>query len=766
MGTSARESFGFRSGRALRIAAECLLAGVMLRSGEALASDPPHTNDCSQCHMTHHAPGGALTSVVGNPNLCVSCHMPGGSASGKPFVSSDQALPWPGLPAGFSGTGSSHRWDSGPSGHVDFLGGAVTSSTGRLQPDGVFTGVYAKTYTITIANAGTVGTARFNWVATAPGGGAGTNLLTSAGVPLDGGISLSFVNGTGTSFQANDRWNLYVRTDVRQTTNSVMLLHMTNGVAYCSLCHDQHLQVRTPFDSAAPFYDGPGTGEGRHFMRIDNDACQMCNDCHAARNVTNALAGSHPVGLGADQIACTFCHDLRAPPNSQSAPLGPNHEIECLTCHQVHYSPTANGALLRASAVNLLCTKCHPWADATTPAAHLVTTNNNALWPGGQYGSLLPARTDVAARGSCLNCHPVHGWPDAANPAGDYPVLLADREENLCFTCHDADGPAAKRVRGDFLKTRHHPVADSQQSAGRSVECTDCHNEHTALSGASVYTNTATATRNRVSNPLKGASGVSVNYTGLGNFVAPALNNYAAIPETTGATYEYQVCFKCHSGYAWLPGSPPNGLSPNGSVTNPVQTDLAQEFSSRNRSGHPVVTGLDNYPNSLTVGGKKGLLAAALTAPWKVNIGQQTMMCSDCHNTDAASPAAQGPHGSAAQFMLRGANANNWPNVTLANFASSWCANCHIKNGAGRPHTEGDHDGTRCYACHIVIPHGGKVSRLIGDRDTMPARYAYNSDLTTMQVRSFLKYAANSYEKNACQTACTSEHSSGGSENW
>ena len=59
------------------------------------------------------------------------------------------------------------------------------------------------------------------------------------------------------------------------------------------------------------------------------------------------------------------------------------------------------------------------------------------------------------------------------------------------------------------------------------------------------------------------------------------------------------------------------------------------------------------------------------------NLGTQTMMCSDCHNTDAATPAAQGPHGSAAQFMLRGANAANWPNVTLPNRATSWCWNCH-----------------------------------------------------------------------------------------
>jgi hypothetical protein len=39
-----------------------------------------------------------------------------------------------------------------------------------------------------------------------------------------------------------------------------------------------------------------------------------------------------------------------------------------------------------------------------------------------------------------------------------------------------------------------------------------------------------------------------VDYTGLGNFQVVATNRYASIPASTGATYEYQICFKCHTG--------------------------------------------------------------------------------------------------------------------------------------------------------------------------------------------------------------------------
>lgn len=234
------------------------------------------------------------------------------------------------------------------------------------------------------------------------------------------------------------------------------------------------------------------------------------------------------------------------------------------------------------------------------------------------------------------------------------------------------------------------------------------------------------------------------------------------------ATNEYQICMKCHSGYAWLPGSPPNGISPNGSATTPVQTDCAQEFSPMNRSGHPVVTGLDNYPNSIAVGGKKGLLAGAMKAPWNTNIGQQTMMCSDCHGTDNTnSLAAQGPHGSAAQYMLVGPNAANWPNVTLGNIGTSWCMNCH-NNSAGAGHTEGNHSGSQCYVCHIVVPHGGKMSRLIGSNNgTMPSRYAWNNNVGTMGFQSFLKATTGGYSENGnCRTSCGHHGSGPINETW
>jgi len=267
---------------------------------------------------------------------------------------------------------------------------------------------------------------------------------------------------------------------------------------------------------------------------------------------------------------------------------------------------------------------------------------------------------------------------------------------------------------------------------------------------------------------------VTATSSGLGGspatFTATATTgNYTAI---TAATNDYQICFKCHTAYAWGAGTVPNGNSPNGTATSPVMTDVAQEFSPMNKSGHPIVTGLDNYPNSIAVGAatlKKGLLAAAMKAPWNVNVGQQTMMCSDCHDsttTNYVAAAAQGPHGSAYQFMLRGPNAANWPTGT--SFATSWCANCHndTVSGGWDGGTHASHHASGCYTCHIVIPHGGKVSRLLGaNGGGLPARYAYNNNTSTMGLTGITKSTASGYSKSSC--GCSSEHGTGsGSERW
>lgn len=461
------------------------------------------------------------------------------------------------------------------------------------------------------------------------------------------------------------------------------------------------------------------------------------NDCLACHNTGSHMGGSVRLH-NADSPATLYT--LTGDPltsSTEAAKLNPF----CLACHD------SNGAGGNP-----------PFSDLQMPPVR----DTNAWAASGHALASLSCFGD----GQTFGCHATTHGSKKLHMLAPYDVAAnttnrTEEEEGLCFSCHD--GSPAKSITNDFAKTVRHPVVDSdpKRAAGRSVECTDCHSTHAARTGSSVYSNTATASRNQIGNPNVGVVGWAVSYGALSNFQAPGSNDYTVV---TNASYTYQLCFKCHSGKSWSFGTPPNGLSANGSQATPPETDVAQAFSPMNKSGHPIVTGLDNYSNSVVVNGKRGLPASNLLAPWNVNIGTQTMDCNDCHNTDAASPAAQGPHGSASQFMLRGANASGWPNVTLSNFSSSWCANCHTK-GSNEGHAS-QHNAYQCYRCHIVIPHGGKLSRLIADHDTMPARYGYNGALTASYMKAFKKQAETAYIETDCQASCGGHSGGTANENW
>jgi len=561
-------------------------------------------------------------------------------ASAFPFYSADQALPWLGLSTALAPAGTSHRWDSGPAGHV--VRGSSNTSSGSVGSSGVYTGVYPKTYTITITQSGSVGTARFSWSATNPPGGGASNLLTAPSVPLDDGISATFANGTaGTSFVAGDTFSIIVRPDLRQPQIPLLASRLADGRAVCSTCHDQHSQAMQPFDPQAPPYGGAGTGNGRHYQRSDNDRAQMCEDCHAARVVTAASQGSHPVNLTVPSTG-----SYKAP---SSLPLDATGKVRCLTCHTVHYAPTADGSLLRQGNHNQLCQDCHTLAGAGSPA-HLSPTSG-VLWPGGQYGSLLPAITASNRRGYCTNCHQPHGWPDASSPTQDYPWLLADKEENFCYTCHDGN-PVAGDVRADFNKTYRHPAPNYANrhnpresgsaafgTANRHAECTDCHNPHQAVHQTTAPTAPTLPPR------LAGVSGVAVT-----NGAAGTMPSYTFV---TTAQYEYQVCFKCHSSFTTQPAG---------------QSNLAVKFNPNNPSYHPVEAPGKNTP----------INAGAFVNGW--NATKQTY-CSDCHASDTTT--RRGPHGSAYQYILK--KSYNPSSATRTMSSSELCFDCHNYNTYANP---------------------------------------------------------------------------------
>ncbi len=667
-----------------------VFAVLLLSLGLRLAAqDAPHGwlqgLTCLSCHLNHEKFGNQIGSAAGNVNACLSCHQVGGLASSVPLAANQQAR----LSADAAGqptaTGNSHRWDAGAAGRVESLSGA---STRALEVAGVYGGRYAVSYIVSITTAGDVGVARFNWTGVGPNAGSGAGLLTGTNVMLEAGLLLSFLNlRPPPAFGVGDQWRITVRPGITAPASADMLRMMPGGKVVCATCHDPHFQDAEPFDSQAPAYSSGG-GAGRHFLRADNDADQMCYECHASHFATNAMAGMHPMAV---LVASNTV--LHPPP---TLPLDKvQGRMSCSTCHQVHNAPGNDGKLLRSAAEKTLCTQCHANVDAAAPATHL-NALAGMLWPGGQYGSRLPADPDAAHRGGCGNCHRTHGWPDGLNATTNYPSLLVEREEKLCFTCHDGS-PSTKNFVANFNKTYRHPVSTAGRhsntedgnpvrygTANRHAECADCHNVH------QLTPDTAAPVAPAASRALRGVARVSVS-----NLTTASVNYTFRSATDPTPVKEYEVCFTCHSGW----------------TTRPVgQADYALKFNPLTASYHPVET----------VGKNLNININSFVNGWTAT---RIMTCTDCHTSDDTN--IRGPHGSVYQYILK-KNSPASParrSVVMAN--TELCFDCHrydtyannsatsaVKNYSRFGSNDGHayHVGSRrypCYSCHET--HGGST---------------------------------------------------------
>ena len=442
--------------------------------------------------------------------------------------------------------------------------------------------------------------------------------------------------------------------------------------------------------------------------------------------------------------------------------------VECASCHDPHrYDPVVNKKFLRIDtgatfAENVLntCLSCHVRTNWNTSAHATMTNTYTDTAVSDKYGS-----NTVASLG-CVNCHIPH-------KGQGIPYLLRWTEEMTCFQgaasssdlspCHGTNANNQKVIEPLFGLTYRHPVTDISgmhtnldylfgtgnppQPAGskgitfdnyRHAECVDCHNPHQAAPGNHVelagadtrdtfnsgwYPQTPT---NDVSNVLKGVGGVRPVWTGAGT----QPTTYTVLEY---AQKEYEICFKCHS--YWALGTADRWrssytFSDNRTLLDGTPyplTDVAAEFNPNNASGHPVVVSPNNRPGSYP---PKALPPQAMREPWKSNVGNNVMYCSDCHGAEnEAGGDPRGPHGSNIKFMLKGPG-KFWPLDRNQNFFTPdgllsgtqdvndlFCNNCHdipwIMSNIS-PHPDWPMRNYPCVTCHVAVPHGSPVSRLIG----------------------------------------------------
>ena len=356
----------------------------------------------------------------------------------------------------------------------------------------------------------------------------------------------------------------------------------------------------------------------------------------------------------------------------------------CSQCHLQHDGDLPYDFALFAPADNGTCLSsgCHDYQYQWPPGDYYWSFPGNTTdWynsaHGASAGQFPPGNGRQVAL--CVQCHDPHTAGDSIH--GVYPSATRELEERGCYSngaivgqgCHGMNGstrPAgADDIYSQLLKSSRHNVEASAKEhstdwqasypygresrqvnsghfsdSNRHVECVDCHNPHKAVSGGHQIGS------NEIGGALLGAWGVQPSSAAPGatptSFTAVDFN-------TIGGSLEYQMCYKCHSYFAF------GNTAPSG------YTDNAREFNPANASFHPVQ---DTIPtNSYTIQTPENGLTQTMDNRWN-NIVHNKMTCSDCHASETATDPG-GPHGSNNPYILTGS-----PAATDIAF----CTSCHL----------------------------------------------------------------------------------------
>lgn len=487
---------------------------------------------------------------------------------------------------------------------------------------------------------------------------------------------------------AGGTYNTFPGTTAGQPTGSSRL---------CLSCHDGTIALGATVNDGTLSVSGPGG-----------------DFVPATASLGTDLSNDHPVSFTRNPI------DLQVvdPPPGDPVHLEPGTRyVQCVSCHDAHEQnrdPLNDKFLVRSNEASALCTTCHRkagfgWSWANSPHS-LSGKSFTAANSGGVPG--LGAHTGYAtvAGNGCESCHRAHTAPGAER------LLKAVNERDLCFQCH-GDGSVAQKALGSaFSKPSRHPLESSVAArlhdyvetsvtptnfsgARRHVDCSDCHNPHGAANAGVPGTGLHTTGTNVIgpTSVLAGVAGVEPTAWpvvlvpgGTLPMTSAPQSGYAVADSAAG---EYQICFKCHSSYAF-------GLQPPMSPSGGPETDVAAEFNPSNPSYHPVV-------------GTPHLRVPALNLlpPWNTTGPATRMYCSDCHGSDerASTTVAEGPHGSINPYLLRFSNSTwNMSSPTL-NALTGFCFNCHDAariRSTNNVHGVDEHRAQSCQSCHVAVPHG------------------------------------------------------------
>jgi hypothetical protein len=590
-------------------------------------------------------------------------------------------------------------------------------------------------------------------------------------------------------------------------------------IGSCAQCHDT-------FDSDIC----TGVSGGPHQLFAELDSPDFCMECHT--DTGSVQVGGMPDAAGdiVNAFGKTYKHDVTgyssihrfwyaSPPAETSGDvedrtyLSANKHVECNDCHNPHLAEAglhSSNQFHVAAGTNLI-------ADSGPLTGALGVTYTPAYWDyfsswtqGG--ASSWPSTSSTATKECeiCFKCHTNYntnfaswggsgsqGWTNLAlefnpNKQSYHPVVQALPEIDPGYEYDSEYGDEYDRRGSNRLPPAFTSlmIGDSglSSSASSNAIAIDAAPNNTkwsadewqywgvrvgslTLQGNTSYNNVGRITSNStISLSVTWAGGGSLSTgAGMSTDTVYSIEYYAGtgtrsgltVTDSFGANKNFYLYLPSLAGYVVVI----TDAAGNNICKGTVQSNTASSFT--------VDAWTQLYGSS--VPGTTGTIGYYFSATG------QTMMCSDCHSSDEISTtAAQGPHGSAVKWMLKGRN-RAWPTLdasdnglgtgTLRKIGNTadpnhrsvmdgndngdglFCLNCHStvsfskdkygRQNNGNVHTiHGYPQAPECARCHIMVPHGGAISRLIGgdaaNGGAMPVRYAFNNTLSENWMNWFI----------------------------
>lgn len=331
------------------------------------ATDPPHTIspttyiDCVSCHTPHGSQGSTLTASAGNVNLCQSCHNPSGVASNCSIETIDFAV------VGYRGT--SHAVDA-PVVNPQYGANAPlnTNLSKKIYEGNIICSTCHDQHSsdTTAISTNRAGTQKVSSILHTAGSGTATVSIdsvssvasqksylieiTSGGTTGVAKFKLSNDNGTTWWGFDGSNWVAYTSSPDNSRTTSVTAIYLNDSN-----------NVSVTFSASGSFVVGDRFYFyiSYPFLRTSLDdgdnvnGTKLCRDCHrdwtmdynAVENYDGTLKG-HPVGITMNANGRNYD---RAIPldgdgssndgiSSNNLILDSSQDIQCLTCHSVHYA--------------------------------------------------------------------------------------------------------------------------------------------------------------------------------------------------------------------------------------------------------------------------------------------------------------------------------------------------------------------------------------------------------------------------------------------